>query len=144
MQKSIAVSTQVSAYVALDDGSCFSIIMIAACRLNRNRISICGHFHSNVQPTGHIRTVQVHWQAIVNKITNIWDIQRGTDVFNYLIISQERPTALLMNWMVCIQKNIKALLVTSKNFGLDANTEKTKYIFLSREQNVGQHHTIRH
>jgi len=45
--------------------------------------------------------------------------------------------------MVCIKKNIKALLVTSKDFGLEANTEKTKYIF-PREQNVGQNHTIRH
>ena len=49
-----------------------------------------------------------------------------------------------MNWMVCIKKNIKALLVTSKDSGLEANTEKSKYIFLSREQNVGQNHTIRH
>ena len=45
--------------------------------------------------------------------------------------------------MVCIKKNMKALLVTSKNFGLEENTEKTKYLFLSHEQNVGQNHTIR-
>ena len=62
---------------------------------------------------------------------------------NVLIIYQEWPTTLLINWMVCIKKNIKALLVTSKDFGLEANTEKTKYIF-PREQNVGQNHTIRH
>jgi len=68
--------------------------------------------------------------------------KEAQNVFNYLIIYQEWPTTLLMNWMVCIKKNIKTLPVTSKDFGLEANTEKTKYIFLSRAQNVGQNHTI--
>jgi hypothetical protein len=49
-----------------------------------------------------------------------------------------------MNWKVCIKKHIKALLVTSNDFGLEANTEKSKYTFLSHEENVGQNHTIRH
>ena len=70
--------------------------------------------------------------------------KEAQNVFNYLIIYQEWPTTLLMNWMVCIKKNIKALPVTSKDFGLEANTEKANYIFLSHEQNVGLNHTIRH
>jgi hypothetical protein len=32
----------------------------------------------------------------------------------------------------------------NKDSGLEANAEKTKYIFLSHEQKVGQNHTIRH
>jgi hypothetical protein len=37
-----------------------------------------------------------------------------------------------------IKKNTEALVVTSKEIGLEVNVEKTKYMFMSRDQNAGQ------
>jgi hypothetical protein len=36
-----------------------------------------------------------------------------------------------------IKKNIETLIDASKEVGLDINVEKTKYMLLSRQQNVG-------
>ena len=38
--------------------------------------------------------------------------------------------------------NTEALLVASKDIGLEVNAEKTKYAFMSCEQNAGQNHNI--
>jgi hypothetical protein len=37
-----------------------------------------------------------------------------------------------------IKKNTEALLDASKDFGLEVNPEKTKYMLMSRSQNTGQ------
>jgi hypothetical protein len=37
-----------------------------------------------------------------------------------------------------IRKNTEALLIASKDIGLEANAEKTKYMVMSRDQNAGQ------
>jgi hypothetical protein len=42
-----------------------------------------------------------------------------------------------------IKKNIETLIDASKEVGLEVNTEKTKYMLLSRHQNVGQNHDIK-
>jgi sorting nexin-29 len=42
-----------------------------------------------------------------------------------------------------IKKNTEALIVTSKEIGLDVNIEKTKYMVMCRDQNAGQNHTIK-
>jgi len=39
-----------------------------------------------------------------------------------------------------IKKNAEALIVTSKENGLEVNADKTKYIFMSRDQNAGRCH----
>jgi hypothetical protein len=39
-----------------------------------------------------------------------------------------------------IKKDTKSLIDASKEVGLEVNTEKTKYISLSRHQNAGQNH----
>jgi hypothetical protein len=41
-----------------------------------------------------------------------------------------------------IQKNTKALLYASKEVGLEANREKTKYMLVSRCQKAGQRQSI--
>jgi rRNA processing protein Krr1/Pno1 len=41
-----------------------------------------------------------------------------------------------------IRKNAETLIDASKEFGLEVNTEKTKYIFLSRHQNAGLNHNM--
>jgi hypothetical protein len=42
-----------------------------------------------------------------------------------------------------IKKNTEALVVTSKEIGLEVNAEKTKYKVKSRDQNAGQNHNIK-
>ena len=41
-----------------------------------------------------------------------------------------------------IRKNTEALLITSKEIGLEVNAEKTKYMVMSRDQNAGQNGNI--
>jgi hypothetical protein len=42
-----------------------------------------------------------------------------------------------------IKKNTEALVVTSKEIGLEVNAEKIKYMVMSRNQNAGQNHNIK-
>jgi hypothetical protein len=42
-----------------------------------------------------------------------------------------------------IKKNTEALVVASKEIGLEVNAEKTKYMAMSRDQNAGQNHNIK-
>jgi hypothetical protein len=42
-----------------------------------------------------------------------------------------------------MKKNTETSIDASKEVGLDVNTEKTKYMLLSRHQNVGQNHDIK-
>jgi len=41
------------------------------------------------------------------------------------------------------KKNTDALVVVSKENGLDVNADKTKYTVMSRDQNAGQSHNIK-
>ena len=41
------------------------------------------------------------------------------------------------------QKNIVALVVGSKETGLEVNAEKTKYMVMPRDQNAGRSHSIK-
>jgi hypothetical protein len=42
-----------------------------------------------------------------------------------------------------IKKNTEAVVVVSKEIGLEVNAEKTKYVVMSRNQNAGQNHNIK-
>jgi hypothetical protein len=42
-----------------------------------------------------------------------------------------------------IKENAEALVVASKEIGLEVNADKTKYIVMSRDQNVKRNHRIR-
>jgi hypothetical protein len=42
-----------------------------------------------------------------------------------------------------IKENTEALVVASKEIGLEVNAEKTKYIVMARNQNAGQNHNIK-
>jgi hypothetical protein len=42
-----------------------------------------------------------------------------------------------------IKKNTEALVVASKEIGLQVNAEKTKYMVMSRNQNAGKNHNIK-
>jgi len=50
----------------------------------------------------------------------------------------------MLGWNVlAIQKNTEALLVASKESGLEVNADKTKYMIMSRDQNAGRSQTIK-
>jgi hypothetical protein len=70
---------------------------------------------------------------------------------------QENQVGLKLNWthqlLLCadnvnllddnidtIKKNMETLIGSSKEVGLEVNTEKTKYMLLSRHQNAGQNY----
>jgi len=42
-----------------------------------------------------------------------------------------------------VKKNAEALIVASKEVGLEVNADKTKYMVMSRDQNAGQSHSIK-
>ena len=41
------------------------------------------------------------------------------------------------------EENAEALVVTTKEIGLEVNADKTKYIIMSRDQNAGRSHTMK-
>jgi hypothetical protein len=42
-----------------------------------------------------------------------------------------------------IKKNTEALVIASKEIGLEVNVDKTKYMIMSRDQNAGRSQNIR-
>jgi hypothetical protein len=42
-----------------------------------------------------------------------------------------------------VKKNAEALVVASKDIGLEVNADKTKYMVMSRDQNAGQSHSMK-
>jgi hypothetical protein len=42
-----------------------------------------------------------------------------------------------------VRKNTQTLIDAGKEVGLDVNTDKTKYMLLSRQQNAGQNNDIK-
>ena len=49
---------------------------------------------------------------------------------------------LLADNLDTIKKKKQTLIDTSKDVGLEVNTEKTKYMLLSHDQNAGENHEI--
>jgi hypothetical protein len=44
---------------------------------------------------------------------------------------------------ITIKENAEALVVASKEIGLEENADKTKYIVISRDQHAGQSHNMK-
>ena len=42
-----------------------------------------------------------------------------------------------------LKKNAEVLVVASKETGLEVNADKTKYMFMARDQDVGRSHSIK-
>jgi hypothetical protein len=42
-----------------------------------------------------------------------------------------------------MKKNTDAVVVASKEIGLEASTDKTKYMVMSRDQNAGSSHKVK-
>jgi hypothetical protein len=51
--------------------------------------------------------------------------------------------SILSDYKSSIKKTTETSIDASKEVGLEVNTEKTKYMLLSRHQNAGQNHGIK-
>jgi hypothetical protein len=78
--------------------------------------------------------------AIRRVLANEEDLKlNGT---HYLLVYAD-DVNILGRSVHAIKKNTKALVVASKEIGLEVNAEKTKYMVMSRNQNAGQNHNIK-
>jgi hypothetical protein len=60
----------------------------------------------------------------------------------YVVICVSYFKLIYTPWGHTIRKNTEALLIASKEIGLEVNAEKTKYMVMSRDQNAGQNGCI--
>jgi hypothetical protein len=68
-----------------------------------------------------------------------WDKLNGTHQF----LAYADDVNLLGDNIDTIKKNTESLIVASKEIGIEINVDKTKYVLLSRHQNVGQNQDIK-
>jgi len=61
----------------------------------------------------------------------------------YQILVYADNVNILSGSVYTMKKNTAALLVASKETGLEITAEKTKYVVMSRDQNAGRSHTIK-
>ena len=61
----------------------------------------------------------------------------------YQILVYADNVNILSGSVYTMKKNTAALLVASKETGLEITAEKTKYVVMSRDQNAGRSHIIK-
>jgi len=61
-------------------------------------------------------------------------------VFVYKYVSSK---LILGGSVHTVKENAEVLIVASKEIGLEVNADKTKYMFMSRDQNAGQSHSMK-
>jgi hypothetical protein len=66
-----------------------------------------------------------------------------TSVLCFLALIFQLWSSLLGDNIDAIKKNMETLFDDSKEVGLEVNTEKIKYMLLSRHQNAGQSYDIK-
>ena len=77
----------------------------------------------------------------------IWRVQVSQDDFKFngthqlLVYADDADT--LGGSVLTMKKNTDALVVASKETGLEVNAERSKYMVMSRDQNSGQNHNIK-
>jgi len=77
----------------------------------------------------------------------IWRVQVNQDGFELnstpQILVYADNVNILGGSVHTTQKNTEALVVASKQIGLEVNADKTKYMVMSRDQNAGRSHSIK-
>jgi hypothetical protein len=81
--------------------------------------------------------------ALEQAIRKVQENKKGMQLngTHQLLVYVDDVTLLSENVDI-IKKSIEAVLYASKDAGLDGNTEKTKCMFMSHHQTVGQNHYI--
>ena len=69
--------------------------------------------------------------------------QDGLKLNQLLVYANDVNTCILGGSIHTIKKNEEALLVASKNTGLEINADRTKYMFISWAQNARRSHSIK-
>jgi hypothetical protein len=77
-----------------------------------------------------IRRVQVHQDGL--ELNGIHQLLAYSDDVN-----------ILGGSVHAVKKNTEALVAATKEIGLEVNADKTKYMFMSRDQNAGRNHSIK-
>jgi hypothetical protein len=78
--------------------------------------------------------------AVICSLFCICDVEFSNFV---LLFSDTDDVNILGGSVHAIKKNTAALVVASKEIGLEVNAEKNKYMVMSRDQNAGQNHNIK-
>jgi hypothetical protein len=80
--------------------------------------------------------------ALEYAIRRVRENQGGLKLYGTLQLLANNDINIVGENADTIKKNAEALLDTSKEADLEVNTEKTKYILMSRYQNAGHKHSI--
>ena len=78
----------------------------------------------------HFRRVQVNQDGL--KLNGTYQLLAYADDVN-----------ILGGSIHTVKENVEALVVATKEIGLEVNTDKTKYMVMSREQMAGLSHTMK-
>ena len=71
-------------------------------------------------------------------------IPKATNTYSeYVILIADDGDNILGGSIRTVKKNAEALVVATKEIGLEVNADKTKYMVMSREQTAGLSHTMK-
>ena len=82
--------------------------------------------------------------AIEYAIRRVWVNQDGLKLNGtHQLLVYADDGDILVGSIHTVKKNTDALVVASKESGLEGNAEKTKYMVMSQDQNAGQSHSMK-